>query len=166
MKENMEHFGISRDYVYFDMGSSKLFIYLFIYFQTCVEAAPCTVYGIWNWVVCCKNYNSMWLDPCPQSGALFALFLTLLGRPLGSQVHRKGSPSLVKSLGPTDAHLLFCHSFKLRSKGFVLSMLWCSQTGDHPQEDLAKFGYTSDMIFFFLNLRILYCILAPCWNLL
>jgi len=24
-------------------------------------------------------------------------------------------------------------------------LLWCSQTGDHPQEDLAKFGYRPDV---------------------
>jgi len=29
--------------------------------------------------------------------------------------------------------------------GFLFSILWCCQTGDHPQEDLAKFGYRSGM---------------------
>jgi len=26
-------------------------------------------------------------------------------------------------------------------RGFLFSIVWCSQTGDHPHEDLAKFGY-------------------------
>ncbi len=25
--------------------------------------------------------------------------------------------------------------------GFLFQFLWCSQTGDHPQEEIAKFGY-------------------------
>jgi hypothetical protein len=29
--------------------------------------------------------------------------------------------------------------------GFLFSILWCCQTGDHPQEDLDKFGYRSGM---------------------
>jgi hypothetical protein len=29
--------------------------------------------------------------------------------------------------------------------GLLFSILWCCQTGDHPQEDLAKFGYRSGM---------------------
>jgi hypothetical protein len=29
--------------------------------------------------------------------------------------------------------------------GFFFSILWYCQTGDHPQEDLAKFGYRSGM---------------------
>jgi hypothetical protein len=28
---------------------------------------------------------------------------------------------------------------------FFSSILWCCQTGNHPQEDLAKFGYIPNM---------------------
>jgi hypothetical protein len=36
-------------------------------------------------------------------------------------------------------------SQKLHPKGFCfLQFLLCRQTGDHPQEDLVKFGYRSD----------------------
>jgi hypothetical protein len=29
--------------------------------------------------------------------------------------------------------------------GFLLRILWCSQSGDHPENNLAKFGYMLDM---------------------
>jgi hypothetical protein len=29
--------------------------------------------------------------------------------------------------------------------GFVLRILWCSQSGDHPENNLAKFRYILDM---------------------
>jgi hypothetical protein len=29
-------------------------------------------------------------------------------------------------------------------QGFFLPILWCSHTRDHPQEELAKFGYSSE----------------------
>jgi hypothetical protein len=29
--------------------------------------------------------------------------------------------------------------------GFVLRILWCSQSGDHPENNLAKFDYMLDM---------------------
>jgi hypothetical protein len=29
--------------------------------------------------------------------------------------------------------------------GFLFPIVWCSQTGDHPHEDLAKFGYGPGM---------------------
>jgi hypothetical protein len=29
--------------------------------------------------------------------------------------------------------------------GFLLRILWCSQSGDHPENSLAKFGYILDM---------------------
>ncbi len=44
-----------------------------------------------------------------------------------------------------------------------LSILWCSQSGDHPQEDLAKFDYRPDMKVF-KNPLIFW--LGICWNLL
>jgi hypothetical protein len=28
---------------------------------------------------------------------------------------------------------------------FACQVLWCSQSGNHPQEDLPKFGYTQNM---------------------
>jgi hypothetical protein len=31
------------------------------------------------------------------------------------------------------------------NQGFFCSILWCSQTGHHPWEDLAKFGYRPNM---------------------
>jgi hypothetical protein len=30
------------------------------------------------------------------------------------------------------------------SQGFFLSISWCSHSGDHPQEELAKFGYKTE----------------------
>jgi hypothetical protein len=42
-------------------------------------------------------------------------------------------------------------------------ILWCSQTGDHPQEDLAKFGHIPHVKV--ENLRSV-CILATWWNLM
>jgi hypothetical protein len=29
--------------------------------------------------------------------------------------------------------------------GSLLRILWCSQSGDHPEKNLAKFGYILDM---------------------
>ncbi len=45
---------------------------------------------------------------------------------------------------------ILCHTltqiFLIRLGGpFFFSILWCRQTGDHPQEDLAKFGYIPNM---------------------
>ncbi len=43
------------------------------------------------------------------------------------------------------------YTYRVLSQGFVYlilffsSILRCSQTGNHPQEDLAKFGYRPDM---------------------
>jgi hypothetical protein len=34
---------------------------------------------------------------------------------------------------------------KLGAPGFSFPIMWCSQTGDHPHEDLAKFGYGPGM---------------------
>jgi hypothetical protein len=30
-------------------------------------------------------------------------------------------------------------------QGFFLSILWCNQSGNHPENNLAKFGYILDM---------------------
>jgi hypothetical protein len=33
----------------------------------------------------------------------------------------------------------------LSQSGFLLRILWCIQNGDHPENNLAKFGYRLDM---------------------
>jgi hypothetical protein len=37
-----------------------------------------------------------------------------------------------------------CNFFESQPMVF-LSILWCNQSGDHPQEDLDKFGYKQDL---------------------
>ncbi len=49
-------------------------------------------------------------------------------------------------------------------QGSAFSILLCSQTGNHPQEDLAKYGYRLDMKVDLKKNESLY-ILATCWNL-
>jgi hypothetical protein len=39
----------------------------------------------------------------------------------------------------------FCNVTKLAIILFFFLILLCDKTGDHPQEDLAKFGYIPDM---------------------
>jgi len=39
----------------------------------------------------------------------------------------------------------FCNITKLAIILFFFPILLCDKTGDHPQEDLAKFGYRPDM---------------------
>jgi hypothetical protein len=51
--------------------------------------------------------------------------------------------------------------------GFLLRILWCSQSGNHQETNLAKFGYTLDMKV--EKNRILLCFWQPTetndWNL-
>jgi hypothetical protein len=46
--------------------------------------------------------------------------------------------------------------------GFFFQFLWCSQTGDHPQEEIAKFGYMSERKV--PTLQESSYILTTCWN--
>jgi hypothetical protein len=39
-------------------------------------------------------------------------------------------------------------------RGFLLMILWCSQSGDYSENNLAKFGYIIDMKVEFLRNRI------------
>ncbi len=49
-------------------------------------------------------------------------------------------------------------------QSLVFQFLWCSQTGDHPQEDLAKFGYKPYLKV--ENFKNPFIFLTTRWNLL
>jgi hypothetical protein len=92
-------------------------------------------------------------------------FLSLsltLHNPRVSQVHRNAVPSGASEVHSTAISLatsqvvdflveefqFACNcpkSMNSGARGFLFPIVWCSQTGDHPHEDLAQFGYGPGM---------------------
>ncbi len=52
-------------------------------------------------------------------------------------------------------------------QGWFFSILWCSQTGDYSQEDLAKFGYRPDVkVSIFINPFVFWLLTRHCCRFL
>jgi hypothetical protein len=67
--------------------------------------------------------------------------------PLGTnkKQHTKECISTFVFMAFKDVLWIYYFPHRWRISGFAFSILWCSQTGNYPQKDLAKFGYRPDM---------------------
>ncbi len=57
---------------------------------------------------------------------------------------------------------------RLREKGFLLRILWYSQSGNHPKNYLARFGYALDMKVFIYKKKSRFFLYSwlPTWELI